>query len=102
MFVGARVLAVMSVVGLIAGCVSPRSGGLSRGADGAADQDADDGNRVDARGRDAPVTGAPDGPMENMPCTGPASQACGKCGTQMRTCQGGQWSAWSACAGEGV
>src|SRR5205085_1459635 len=36
-------------------------------------------------------------------CSGPATQACGNCGTQTRSCDGstGQWSAWSACTGEG-
>ncbi len=35
-------------------------------------------------------------------CAGPMSQSCGLCGTQMRTCSEGTWSAWSACEGEGV
>src|SRR5437879_4826005 len=34
-------------------------------------------------------------------CMGAAEQACGKCGTQTRTCNNGTWSSWSACAGEG-
>ena len=35
-------------------------------------------------------------------CTGPASQVCGLCGTQTRTCVDGTWSAWASCTGEGV
>jgi hypothetical protein len=35
-------------------------------------------------------------------CAGPATQACGNCGTQARTCNNGSWSAWSACSGEGA
>jgi alpha-tubulin suppressor-like RCC1 family protein len=36
-------------------------------------------------------------------CMGPASEACGNCGTRTRSCDGstGQWSAWSACTGAG-
>jgi hypothetical protein len=34
---------------------------------------------------------------------GPATQACGNCGTQTRSCNAdGSWSAWGACTGEGV
>jgi hypothetical protein len=35
-------------------------------------------------------------------CQGTGEQACGNCGTQTRTCRDGVWSAWGACAGEGV
>ena len=35
-------------------------------------------------------------------CVGLASQPCGNCGTQTRTCTGGAWSMWSACSGEGA
>lgn len=38
----------------------------------------------------------------NQSCVGPASQACGRCGIQTRTCTNGAWSAWSACANEGA
>lgn len=34
-------------------------------------------------------------------CQGPERQACGNCGTQSRTCEDGNWSAWSECTGEG-
>lgn len=36
-------------------------------------------------------------------CSGPESQACGKCGMQIRTCDSstGQWSQWAECKGEG-
>jgi hypothetical protein len=38
-----------------------------------------------------------------MMCAGPASQTCGNCGMQMRTCDAstGQWSEWLECNGEG-
>jgi hypothetical protein len=44
------------------------------------------------------------GACGNQSCTGPATQLCGACGTQGRTCDSstGQWSAWSACTSEGV
>jgi hypothetical protein len=35
-------------------------------------------------------------------CTGPATQACGNCGTQSRTCNNGTWSDWTSCAGQGA
>jgi hypothetical protein len=35
-------------------------------------------------------------------CTGSATQRCGMCGTQTRTCNNGVWSDWGACAGQGV
>jgi hypothetical protein len=35
-------------------------------------------------------------------CDGPAEQACGNCGTQIRTCVNGSWSDWGQCNGEGV
>lgn len=34
-------------------------------------------------------------------CAGPTQQACGDCGAQTRTCDGGEWSAWSKCQDEG-
>ena len=34
-------------------------------------------------------------------CVGPTAQACGNCGTQTRTCESGDWSAWSKCKAEG-
>lgn len=34
-------------------------------------------------------------------CLGQATQGCGNCGTQSRVCNGGQWSAWSACMNPG-
>jgi hypothetical protein len=34
--------------------------------------------------------------------SGSTTQACGNCGTQTRTCNGGTWSGWSACSGEGT
>ena len=30
------------------------------------------------------------------------TQSCGNCGHKSRSCQGGQWTAWSGCTGEGV
>lgn len=35
-------------------------------------------------------------------CTASESRACGSCGRQTRSCDGGRWSAWSTCAGEGA
>jgi hypothetical protein len=35
-------------------------------------------------------------------CTGPSTQACGNCGTESRSCVGGQWSAWGNCINQGV
>ena len=34
-------------------------------------------------------------------CSGPTEQACGNCGTQTRTCEGGEFSSWSQCQDEG-
>jgi hypothetical protein len=34
-------------------------------------------------------------------CYGPATQNCGQCGTQSRTCDNGSWSEWSACTNQG-
>lgn len=34
-------------------------------------------------------------------CSGPTEQACGNCGTQTRTCENGEFSAWSKCQDEG-
>jgi hypothetical protein len=44
------------------------------------------------------------GPCGMQQCPGAPSQACGNCGMQMRTCDGGTatWSAWGPCEGEGV
>ena len=44
------------------------------------------------------------GPCGMQQCPGAPSQACGNCGMQMRTCDGGTatWSAWGSCDGEGV
>ena len=46
----------------------------------------------------------PDASSVPLACAGPASQACGNCGTQTHTCNAGtgMWSAWSACTGEGT
>lgn len=35
-------------------------------------------------------------------CEGPASRACGNCGTQTRSCDDGRWSDWTACGGQGA
>jgi len=35
-------------------------------------------------------------------CAGMALQACGMCGTQLRSCQEGQWSEWVVCESQGV
>ncbi|WP_437604198.1 hypothetical protein WMF28_21770 [Sorangium sp. So ce590] len=35
-------------------------------------------------------------------CVGPAAESCGNCGERTRTCDGGVWSAWSSCSGEGA
>jgi hypothetical protein len=40
-------------------------------------------------------------PCGSQTCAGPASQGCGNCGTQTRTCDNGTWSDWGACGGEG-
>ncbi len=57
---------------------------------------------ADGADRDASAdTGKDDGGAR--PCSGSATQACGNCGTQTRTCDGtsGTWSGWSPCDGEG-
>jgi len=56
-----------------------------------------------------PVPTTPTTPVPTTPttpeltCTGDSQQSCGNCGQQTRTCDTatGQWSAWSACNGEG-
>lgn len=35
-------------------------------------------------------------------CTGPATQSCGSCGSQSRTCSAGNWSDWGVCSGQGT
>lgn len=35
-------------------------------------------------------------------CDGPATQACGNCGTQARTCNNGTWTDFGDCMGQGV
>ena len=42
------------------------------------------------------------GTCAGQTCSGNATQSCGNCGSQTRTCNNGTWSAFSACAGEGV
>jgi len=45
--------------------------------------------------------GTPAPPTECTPGD-PEMRACGRCGTESRTCDGdGSWGAWNACAGEG-
>jgi hypothetical protein len=41
------------------------------------------------------------GDCENQACDGPATRACGNCGTQHRSCNNGVFTEWSACAEEG-
>src|SRR5205814_9206693 len=57
---------------------------------------------LDTQEGDAPLNNPHDATVEGGTCAGPTSQACGHCGTQTRTCDSGQWSAWSACTGEGA
>ena len=40
-------------------------------------------------------------PCQAQLCEGPATRACGNCGTQHRSCENGLWSEWSPCSGEG-
>jgi hypothetical protein len=42
------------------------------------------------------------GDCENQTCDGPATRACGFCGTQHRSCNNGVWSEWLPCGDEGV
>lgn len=103
------------VVGVIVvcGCNEPRlirsgNDGSSGGADGSSDKA--NGSDLGSAGLGGDVgpevvstadAGTSDGDMTD--CSGPASQACGNCGTQTRTCDTstGIWSAWSACNGQG-
>ncbi|HTU59514.1 MAG TPA: hypothetical protein VMF89_13785, partial [Polyangiales bacterium] len=42
------------------------------------------------------------GSCEDQSCDGPATRACGSCGTQHRSCADGAWSEWSTCSDEGA
>jgi sulfatase modifying factor 1 len=42
------------------------------------------------------------GRCSDQRCVGPASRACGNCGTQRRSCAGEVWSDWSPCENGGV
>ena len=44
------------------------------------------------------------GACGNQMCAGPATQPCGACGTQGRTCDAasGKWSDWGTCGGQGA
>lgn len=56
--------------------------------------------RADVPSTDVPPVDVPrDVPVDMPPatCTGAASQSCGTCGTQTRTCTAGVWSAWGTC-----
>jgi hypothetical protein len=100
------------IAGLFGACVEPNPGRLREDATAPGEAVDPDSAAVDAPESDlatpdgdsdsAPVDAARDLAVESALCSGPASQACGRCGTQTRTCSGGQWSAWSTCTGEGV
>ena len=73
--------------------LQPYAPGAAPDAGGVVRLPPDDGGTPEAQAE----TGPPD-----PTCSGPREEACGSCGTRSRTCVAGGWSAWGACAGEGV
>ncbi len=74
----------------------------SGGGGGSADASLD--TRSDVADAGATDTGGIDGAESDARpgCKGNESQACGNCGSQSRTCDKGNWSAWGACVGQGA